>query len=180
MDFALTEEQRLLSDTVREFCERELIPHEEILEKTAVAGAPPGGNTEGGADKTDSGAMDDGFAFQKARVGRQKLCGEVVRSLKHDVDAAHHLARDSRQQSRTDQGDLGRPLAFKSFLGSVQFVPTEIFITEKDLSVQVRFVDLVVVAEHETSDTSPSESESCRTPKSTHSDDERTLVLKFS
>lgn len=34
MDFALTEEQRLLSDTVREFCERELIPHEEILEKT--------------------------------------------------------------------------------------------------------------------------------------------------
>ncbi|MCU9850589.1 acyl-CoA/acyl-ACP dehydrogenase [Defluviimonas sp. WL0024] len=34
MDFALTEEQRLLSDTVREFCEHELIPHEEILEKT--------------------------------------------------------------------------------------------------------------------------------------------------
>lgn len=35
MDFALTEEQRLLSDSVREFCERELIPHEEMLEKTS-------------------------------------------------------------------------------------------------------------------------------------------------
>lgn len=34
MDFALTEEQQMLYDTVREFTERELIPHEPVLEKT--------------------------------------------------------------------------------------------------------------------------------------------------
>ena len=34
MDFALNEEQQMLYDTVRAFCENELIPHEETLEKT--------------------------------------------------------------------------------------------------------------------------------------------------
>lgn len=34
MDFSLTEEQELLYDTVRSFTERELIPHEEALERT--------------------------------------------------------------------------------------------------------------------------------------------------
>ena len=34
MDFSLTDEQQMLYDTVRDFCERELIPHEEQLEKT--------------------------------------------------------------------------------------------------------------------------------------------------
>lgn len=35
MDFNLTEEQQLLYDTARQFCEKELIPHEELLERTA-------------------------------------------------------------------------------------------------------------------------------------------------
>ena len=34
MDFSLTEEQELLYDTVRDFTERELIPHEDALERT--------------------------------------------------------------------------------------------------------------------------------------------------
>ena len=34
MDFALTEEQQMLYETARAFCEKELIPHEEHLEKT--------------------------------------------------------------------------------------------------------------------------------------------------
>ncbi len=34
MDFALTQEQQMLYDTARSFCEKELIPHEELLEKT--------------------------------------------------------------------------------------------------------------------------------------------------
>ncbi|MEL7013364.1 MAG: acyl-CoA dehydrogenase family protein, partial [Pseudomonadota bacterium] len=34
MDFALTEEQQMLYDTARAFCENELIPHEALLEKT--------------------------------------------------------------------------------------------------------------------------------------------------
>lgn len=34
MDFALSQEQQMLYDTVRAFCEKELIPHEPLLEKT--------------------------------------------------------------------------------------------------------------------------------------------------
>ncbi|MES0056672.1 MULTISPECIES: acyl-CoA dehydrogenase family protein [unclassified Mesorhizobium] len=34
MDFKLTDEQQLLSDTARKFCEKELIPHEHVLETT--------------------------------------------------------------------------------------------------------------------------------------------------
>ncbi|MCW0001755.1 acyl-CoA/acyl-ACP dehydrogenase [Pararhizobium sp. YC-54] len=34
MDFALTDEQALLFKTARDFCEKELIPHEHILERT--------------------------------------------------------------------------------------------------------------------------------------------------
>ena len=34
MNFALTEEQQLLYDTARAFCERELMPHEDALEET--------------------------------------------------------------------------------------------------------------------------------------------------
>ncbi|NGO54683.1 acyl-CoA dehydrogenase family protein [Allomesorhizobium camelthorni] len=34
MDFELTDEQKLIYNTAREFCERELIPHEELLERT--------------------------------------------------------------------------------------------------------------------------------------------------
>lgn len=34
MDFALTEEQQMLYDTARAFCEKELIPHEALLERT--------------------------------------------------------------------------------------------------------------------------------------------------
>ncbi|MET2833070.1 acyl-CoA dehydrogenase family protein [Mesorhizobium shangrilense] len=34
MDFELTAEQELLNQTAREFCEKELIPHEGLLEKT--------------------------------------------------------------------------------------------------------------------------------------------------
>ncbi len=34
MDFALTEEQQMLYDTARAFCDKELIPHEQYLEKT--------------------------------------------------------------------------------------------------------------------------------------------------
>ncbi|TCN20368.1 acyl-CoA dehydrogenase family protein [Sinorhizobium americanum] len=35
MDFQLTDEQRLLFSTAREFCEKELIPHEALLERTS-------------------------------------------------------------------------------------------------------------------------------------------------
>ncbi|MFD1985407.1 acyl-CoA dehydrogenase family protein [Mesorhizobium newzealandense] len=35
MDFSLTEEQEMLSKTVRNFCETELIPHEALLERTS-------------------------------------------------------------------------------------------------------------------------------------------------
>ncbi|MER9204095.1 acyl-CoA dehydrogenase [Mesorhizobium sp. M0933] len=35
MNFNLTEEQRMLADTAREFCEKELIPHEALLERTS-------------------------------------------------------------------------------------------------------------------------------------------------
>ncbi|MEM1382950.1 MAG: acyl-CoA dehydrogenase family protein [Pseudomonadota bacterium] len=34
MDFALTDEQEMLYETTKTFCERELIPHEHLLEKT--------------------------------------------------------------------------------------------------------------------------------------------------
>ncbi|MEO1192077.1 MAG: acyl-CoA dehydrogenase family protein [Pseudomonadota bacterium] len=34
MDFALSDEQRLLYDTARSFCEKELMPHEAFIEKT--------------------------------------------------------------------------------------------------------------------------------------------------
>ena len=34
MDFTLTDEQRLISESTRAFCEKELIPHEELLERT--------------------------------------------------------------------------------------------------------------------------------------------------
>ncbi|MEO0999940.1 MAG: acyl-CoA dehydrogenase family protein, partial [Pseudomonadota bacterium] len=34
MDFALTDEQRMLWETVSDFTEKELIPHETTLEKT--------------------------------------------------------------------------------------------------------------------------------------------------
>ena len=34
MDFALTQEQQMLYDTARSFCEKELIPHETLLEQT--------------------------------------------------------------------------------------------------------------------------------------------------
>ena len=36
MNFALTEEQELIVSTVREFCEKELYPHEELIERTGV------------------------------------------------------------------------------------------------------------------------------------------------
>ena len=34
MNFALTEEQNLIVNTVREFCEKELYPHEDLVERT--------------------------------------------------------------------------------------------------------------------------------------------------
>ena len=34
MDFAVTEEQRLIIDTVRGFVDRELVPYEEVVERT--------------------------------------------------------------------------------------------------------------------------------------------------
>ena len=34
MNFNLTEAQQLIVDTVRQFCENELYPHEELVEKT--------------------------------------------------------------------------------------------------------------------------------------------------
>ena len=35
MNFALSEEQELLVTTVRNFCENELYPHEELVERAA-------------------------------------------------------------------------------------------------------------------------------------------------
>ncbi len=35
MDFAPTQEQQMLFDMARKFCENELMPHEQALEKTA-------------------------------------------------------------------------------------------------------------------------------------------------
>ena len=34
MDFALTDEERMLHDTAQTFCEKELMPHEDLLERT--------------------------------------------------------------------------------------------------------------------------------------------------
>ena len=34
MNFALTEEQELIVSTVREFCENEIYPHEDLVERT--------------------------------------------------------------------------------------------------------------------------------------------------
>ena len=34
MNFALSEEQELIVSTVREFCEKEIYPHEDLVERT--------------------------------------------------------------------------------------------------------------------------------------------------
>jgi len=121
--------------------------------------------------------MDDGPGLEPTRIGGEKLRGEVVRALDHDVDPSHELPGVLRQETAPDQLDPGRqPPALESPRGSIQLVAPDIVVRIEDLTMQVRDVHDVVVREDEPAHSCVGEGEERGASEPAHADDQDARV----
>lgn len=90
MDFSLTAEQRLIVDTVREFTERELMPHEEEVER--LGHVPPDLAAEIRGKAIGAGIFSANMPVEVGGAGLDNLTMTLVeKELGRTSYALHHL-----------------------------------------------------------------------------------------